>query len=87
MKPGDPFYDHFSQTSPDWRPYVTWRALDPGVLVAAKTRIEGTWAAYIHSVPGENHEAEAADVLRHGSKLSVTVARALFPFDGVPYAN
>lgn len=71
-----------------WRPYVRYRALAGRVLVVAKTRIEGAWAAYCDAVPGQNHDREHEEVLRHGSKLLEEWARPLFPeLEGVPYAH
>ena len=67
---------------------VKRRALGRNVLVVARTRIEGKWAAYIDAVPGRNHAHEEAAVLDHGTKLLEEVARVLFPqFDDIPYAK
>lgn len=71
----------------DWKPYVTWRALSRRVLVVARTRVEGKWSAYCDAVPGICHEDETAEVLRTGTKLSESVARAMFTqLKDVPYA-
>jgi len=71
-----------------WRPTIRRRALNMRVLVAARTRIEFAWAAYIKDVPGVNHDDEVEEVLRHGSKLDERLARVLFPeFRDVPYAR
>lgn len=36
------------------------------------------WAAYIDSVPGENHENEFLLVAQHGEKLSYNLAKLIF---------
>ncbi len=67
---------------------VTWTALATKVLVVAKTRVEGSWAAYVDAVPGQNHREERHEVLREGTKLPEAVARVLFPeFKDLPYAH
>lgn len=69
--------------------YVQWRALSRTVLCVATTRAEGAWAAYCDSVPGKNHDNEAAEVLRVGCKLRKDVAAAIFhgePWSKLPYA-
>ena len=72
----------------DWKPTVCLHALASKVLVVAKTRVEGTWAAYCDAVPGDNHEAESISVLENGDKLMEEVARVLFPeFKDIPYAD
>ena len=71
-----------------WRPYVEFRALHMNVIVVAKTRVEGHWAAYCGPVPGMNHRQEFQEVLSNGDKLPEAVALALFPvFEGIPYAE
>lgn len=62
-----------------WTPFVARHALARRVLAVMKTRIEGTWAAYIDAVPGKSHEEEQNDVLAYGNKLSEPMARLLFP--------
>lgn len=37
------------------------------------------WSAYIDAVPGQNHEKEKGEVARKGDKLSLEIARYLFP--------
>ena len=82
---------HFPKTPKEastWEPYRTRRALATHVLVVAKTRVEGAWAAYIGDVPGVSHRFEWQLVEKQGTKLSERVARAIFPeFEGVPYAK
>lgn len=71
-----------------WEPYIRVRALSPRVLVVAKTRIEGAWKAYCDAVPGQNHDDEWEEVMRHGSEIPEALALAMFPeFEGVPYAR
>uniref|UniRef100_A0A6M3K654 Uncharacterized protein n=1 Tax=viral metagenome TaxID=1070528 RepID=A0A6M3K654_9ZZZZ len=72
----------------DWHPVVRNHALARRVLVVARTRIEGKWAAYIDAVPGQDHAREVAQVLRSGDKLPEHIAKVLFPyFEGIPYAH
>ena len=72
----------------EFSPKIRYRALSSDVLVAAITRIEGTWKAYCKAVPGYNHNLEFDDVLRHGDNVGEKVARVLFPeFAELPYAN
>jgi hypothetical protein len=71
-------------------PLVRWRALSRQVLAVARTRVEGKWSAYCDAVRGEDHDAEAEDMVRRGqaSKLPHDVAIVLFPeFREVPYAK
>jgi len=71
-----------------WKPTRRRAALACHVLVVAKTRIEGTWKAYIDAVPGINHDHEWKLVERVGATLSEGVARTLFPeFKDIPYAR
>ena len=81
--------DHFKNPNPEtWTPVVTRRALARRVLAIARTRIEGSWAAYIDAVPGINHELEQDEVLHNGEKLMEETARSLFPsFNEIPYAR
>lgn len=66
---------------------LTWHyALHMRVLVAATTRIEGTWSAYCHPVPGISHKDEVGLVLDHGDKVGEELARVMFPYmAGIPY--
>jgi hypothetical protein len=87
----EPFRSHFPKTSEEahgWEPSVMHTALHMNVLCVAKTRVEGTWAAYIANVPGWDHSREYEDVLRNGEKLPEHVARAIWGhFEPVPYAH
>ena len=69
-----------------WLPSIKTCALDRRVLAVCKTRCEGTWAAYIGAVEGQNHDREQKDVLREGTKLPKAVAVSIFgDFGGLPY--
>jgi len=84
---GNYVFPENSEEAKLWIPQIRTHALSHNVLVAAKTRIEGKWAAYIRPVPGNNHEFEAARVLTDGTKLSKELALILFPcFKDIPYA-
>ncbi len=87
----EPLRSHFPKNVEEasaWKPHIRHRALHMNIIVAARTRIECAWAAYIGPVPGMNHDNEYQAVLDHGSKLDEAVARAIFPsFKGVPYAR
>lgn len=64
------------------------RALSRTVLAVARTRVEGTWKAYIDSVPGLDHGDEASEVLKTGSEMPKDIACSLFPeFADIPYAR
>ena len=92
--------DHFPtdwETAPNWKPIIIRRGLGRTVLCAARTRIEVAWAAYIKGIPGNQgvlfppllgEDEELLEVLASGTKLSESIARAIFPeFKGVPYAR
>lgn len=67
---------------PEDQPFVpTTRthALDPCVLCAARTRVEGAWKAYVKPVPGICHRIEYQDVLDTGSEIEERIARVIFP--------
>ena len=72
----------------DWTPTIRTHALARRVLVVARTRIEGKWAAYCDAVPGDNHKLEVDEVLKRGDKMPEYIARVLFPeFDDIPYSH
>ena len=84
--------DHSFPNTPtealEWKPTIYKYALHSHILVVARTRIEGKWAAYINLVPGVDHDDEMDAVLDLGRKLPETVARALFPCcRDLPYAR
>lgn len=87
----EPLRSHFPKSQEEaqnWTPQIRHRALSRNVLVAARTRIECAWVAYVDAVPRRDHDFECGNVLKHGAKLPEKVARALFPqFDEVPYAE
>ena len=71
-----------------WHSTVCRKALASRVLVVARTRIEGKWAAYCDAVPGKNHDQEEAEVLHEGCKVPEPWARAIFPhWSEIPYAK
>ncbi len=71
-----------------WEPVSFAHPLHMNVLAVAKTRIEGTWKAYIAVVPGMDHDLEETEVLRNGAPLGESIASVLFPqFEDVPYAR
>ena len=77
-----------AEEATDWEPTVRRFALNRDVLVVARTRIEGKWAAYCKAVPGRNHDYEMDGVLYDGSKVPERVARVLFPdFNDIKYAG
>lgn len=72
----------------DWKPEIRRYALASKVLAVARTRIEGTWRAYIDAVPGKLHDVEQQYVLDRGDKMDEGMARMLFPeFNDLPYAR
>lgn len=72
----------------DWQDYRRYHALASRVIAVARTRIEGTWQAFIDSVPGENHRNEMEGVFRHGCTVPEAIAIILFDeFEDVPYAK
>ena len=91
------------EAAPNWKPIIIRRGLGRTVLCAARTRIEVAWAAYIKGIPGNqwaqgyrgvlfppllNEDEELNEVLKSGTRLSESIARAVFPeFKGVPYAQ
>ena len=76
------------ETAETWKPGYSLYALAQHVLAVAMLRIEGTWAAYVDAVPGEDHSVEYLEVLRKGCKLQEDVARVLFPlYEDLPYAR
>ena len=80
-------FPHSVEEAREWKAHISYHAIASNVLVAARTRIECAWAAYVDAVPGYDHDQEWQAVLDHGSKLSEHVARAMFPqFKDVPYA-
>ncbi|MEE8489901.1 MAG: hypothetical protein V3S43_06160 [Acidimicrobiia bacterium] len=82
-----PFPERGNKDDLPFEPVIVYRTLGPDILAAARTRIEGTWAAYIGSAPSSRHEDDVNLILAQGAKLTEEVARAVFPkFNGVEYA-
>ena len=72
----------------NWTPTFKFRRLHRCVLAVAKTRREGTWAAYVVPVPGKNHEEELYLWETEGAKMLQSDARHFFPeFNDKPYAK
>ncbi len=71
-------------------PVIHFVALDTRVLVVARTRVEGSWAAYVGPVAGHSHDNEKYEVLQRGTKLSEPLARFVFRYrhelTDLPYA-
>ncbi len=81
------FHSHFPEDSKEFERFVLNYPLHINCLVAATTRVEGSWSAYCAPVKGWDHKEEAKGVLQHGDKVPQELARALFPyFDGLPYS-
>ena len=72
----------------DFEPQMFVRAIHPKVLVVARTRVEGTWKAYVFAVPGKSHEAEQHLWREHGAQLMEETARTLFGhLEDIPYSR
>lgn len=72
----------------EFKPTFYREMLHTQVMVLAKTRIEGTWAAYCFPVPGENHDEEEWLWEVKGAKLPESVARSIFGhLEKMPYAR
>ena len=74
---------------PKFEAKMFYHALHRKVLAVARTRIEGTWKAYIVPVPGQNHDREMVEHWREeGFQLPEGIARAIFGcMEDVPYAR
>jgi len=71
-----------------WEPHTERHAMHHEVLVHARTRTEGAWAAYCYPVPGRSHRDEEHLWREIGAKLPSDIALAIFPsFAGIPYAK
>jgi len=71
-----------------WKPEITVYALSSTALIVCTTRIEGSFRAYAKGVPGMDHKAEAAQVLKWGDDIGEDLARFLFPqYEDLPYAK
>ena len=62
------------------RGFYAWRALSQKVLAVAKVNVDiGDFAVYIDAVPGDDHDAECAEVAASGAKTTPEIAKVLFP--------
>lgn len=59
---------------------VTYKALSRKVLAVVTEGAVQDYAVYIDAVEGKDHEVEAEQVARNGSKQSGRLAKVLFPF-------
>jgi hypothetical protein len=58
-------------------PDPTWHtALSSRVIAVLSIRVDG-WCVYVDAVSGQSHSAEWRDVLRHGTKVKESVAKAI----------
>lgn len=58
------------------------------ITAVARTRIDGSWRAYIGVTTGDYPEIESKRILSHGAKLAADTARTIFKkFDKLPYAE
>ena len=62
-----------------------YKALDVKVLAVATVDEMEDWAAYIGAVAGKNHDKEAPEVARSGSKLPRELAELIFPNQALNY--
>ena len=66
-----------------WKPKIIQRNLGQfgglWITVVARTRIEGSWGAYVGVSTGDYPEIEEKRILDHGAKLRAEVAQAIFP--------
>ena len=60
-------------------PIYTYTALDSKVLVVMTKGVVNDYSCYIGAVEGKEHEFEAKEVARKGTKLSFRIAKAIFP--------
>ena len=58
---------------------IIYKPLAKKVLTVAVEGSINDWAAYIDSVPGDDHSCEWEEVYKHGSKLPETIAKLLYP--------
>jgi len=61
-----------------WSPTIARYSLSPNVMVVARTRIEGTWGAYVAAVPGQSISHDEKLTLDNGTKLPEKIARVIF---------
>jgi len=75
-----------------WKPKIIQRNLGQfgglWITVVARTRVEGTWGAYVGVTTGDYPEIEKKRILDHGAKLRSEVADAIFPeLAAIRYSN
>ena len=71
-----------------FEPQIFRQTLAHDIVVVAKTRIEGTWKAYIGSTKERRHEDAVPVILMRGAPVHEAMARALFPhFKDLPCAR
>ena len=72
----------------EFEPKIFRQTLAHDIVVVARTRIEGTWKAYIGSTTERRHEDAVPTILMRGAPVHEAMARALFPqFKDLPYAR
>ena len=72
----------------EFEPQIVWHTLARDILVVARTRVEGTWKAYIASTNERSHKDAVPAVLDRGTAVKEPIARYLFPhFKDLPYAE
>lgn len=75
-----------------WKPKIIQRSLGQfgalWITAVARTRIEGSWGAYVGITTGDYPEIEQKRILDHGAKLRSEVADAIFPeLAAIRYSN
>lgn len=72
----------------EFEPKVFRHTLARDILVVARTRVEGTWKAYIGSTGEWSHKNSVGAILDHGTAVREPLARVIFPhFKKLPYAR
>ena len=72
----------------EFEPLIFWHTLARDIVVVARSRVEGTWKAYIASTEERSHYDAIPEVLSHGTTVREPIARYLFPhFKDLPYAR
>ena len=72
----------------EFEPQIFSRSLARNIVVVARTRIEGSWKAYIGSTDEGSHKDAIPDILAYGTAVTESLARTIFPlFKDVPYAR
>ena len=72
----------------EFEPQIICHTLARDIVVVARSRIEGTWKAYIASTEERSHKDAIPEVLAHGTAVREPIARYLFPhFKDLPYSR